>query len=86
MPAVRSLQKVFVPSPQRRALPPVCTACRGYHRRVSANCKTSGFRDNYVSLFEKEDALYLQGVAYADTKEIEVKDAFRDQRTRHVFL
>lgn len=48
--------------------------------------KIGGFRDNYVGLFAKEDELYLQGLAYADTKVVEAKDAFRDQRTRHVFL
>lgn len=48
--------------------------------------KISGFRDNYEKLFVKEDELYLQSLAYADTKTIEEKDAFRDQRLRHVDL
>lgn len=48
--------------------------------------KISGFRDNYDKLFTKEDELYLQSVAYADTKTIEEKDAFRDQRLRYVEL
>lgn len=44
------------------------------------------YRDNYEKQFMKEDELFLQSVAYADTRTIEEKDAFRDERLRDVDL
>ena len=52
----------------------------------AAKFKISGFRGNYEKLFTKEDELYLQSLAYADTKTIEEKDAVRDARYRYVDL
>lgn len=41
-------------------------------------------RDAYAAQFALEDEAYLQSQAYADTKEIEEKDALRDQLFRYV--
>ena len=46
----------------------------------------TALRDTYAGLFTKEDESYLQSLGYADTKEIEAKDAVRDQRFRFVDL
>ena len=43
-------------------------------------------RDNYMSLFVKEDEAYLQSQAFAETKEIEESDSIRDKRLRHIEL
>lgn len=48
--------------------------------------KVTALRDTYAGLFAKEDESYLQSLGYADTKEIEAKDAVRDQRFRFVDL
>lgn len=48
--------------------------------------KINGFRTNYEELFKKEDALYLQSTAYADTKIVEEKDVVRDTRYRYIDL
>lgn len=48
--------------------------------------KLTVLRDTYSSLFEKEDAIYLQTKGFADTKELAGKDAVRDRLFRLVRL
>lgn len=52
----------------------------------AAEYKLTELRDSYASLFEKEDSIYLQNKAFADTKELSDKDAVRDRFFRLVKL
>lgn len=48
--------------------------------------KLTELRDSYMSLFEKEDSIYLQNQAFTDTKDLSDKDAARDRLFRLVKL
>ena len=48
--------------------------------------KITALRDKYVSLFEKEDSIYLQTRGFADTKELADQDAVRDRLFRLIRL
>ncbi|MCL3852247.1 DUF6261 family protein [Parabacteroides sp. GYB001] len=48
--------------------------------------KLTELRDSYLSLFEKEDSIYLQNKGFVDTKELSDKDAARDRLFRLVRL
>lgn len=52
----------------------------------AAEYKLTELRDSYASLFDKEDSIYLQNKAFADTKELSDKDAVRDRFFRLVKL
>ena len=52
----------------------------------AAEYKLTELRDSYASLFDKEDSIYLQNKAFADTKELSDKDAVRDRLFRLVKL
>lgn len=52
----------------------------------AAEYKLTELRDSYMSLFEKEDSIYLQNKAFADTKELSDRDAVRDRFFRLVKL
>lgn len=52
----------------------------------AAEYKLTELRDSYASLFDKEDSIYLQNKAFADTKELSDNDAVRDRLFRLVKL
>lgn len=52
----------------------------------AAEYKLTELRNSYMSLFEKEDSIYLQNKAFADTKELSDRDAVRDRFFRLVKL
>ena len=48
--------------------------------------KLTALRDAFAAAFDGEDDAYLQSRSFADTKEIDEKDAVRDKRFRFIFL
>ena len=48
--------------------------------------KLTALRDALAAAFDGEDEAYLQSRSFADTKEIDEKDAVRDKRFRFIFL
>lgn len=52
----------------------------------ATNYKLTVLRNACAAAFDAEDDAYLQSRAFADTKEIDEKDAVRDKRFRFIFL
>lgn len=52
----------------------------------AAKYKLAALREAFATAFDNEDEAYLQSKSFADTKEIDAKDAVRDKRFRHIFL